>query len=98
MACIKLGLEESDEVDVESTLRSLQERSGMPLEMLIDSPGEFILVLRHIVGLGSALILDSIRRDLLLSSLGQAPLNGRVELFLMAIDNDRNSRKDRRGT
>jgi hypothetical protein len=91
-------LEESDEVDVESTLRSLQERSGMPLEMLIDSPGEFILVLRHIVGLGSALILDSIRRDLLLSSLGQAPLNGRVELFLMAIDNDRNSRKDRRGT
>ena len=93
MACVKLGMEESEEVDAESTLRSLEERSGMTLERLVDSPADFILTLRYLVGPGSALVLDSIRRDLLLSSVGSAPLNGRVEAFLMAIDEDRESVK-----
>jgi hypothetical protein len=97
LACVKLGLEEADEVDAESTLDSLEERSGMTLEGLVDSPDEFILTLRHLVGLGSALVLDSIRRDLLLSTVGRAPLNGRVELFLFALDKDRESRKASRG-
>jgi hypothetical protein len=97
VACIKLGLEESEEVDPESTLHSLEERSGMTLERLVDTPDEFILALRYLVGLGSALVLDSIRRDLLLSSVGQSPLNSRVELFLLALDKDRQSVKASRG-
>jgi hypothetical protein len=90
-------LEESEEVDPESTLHSLEERSGMTLERLVDTPDEFILALRYLVGLGSALVLDSIRRDLLLSSVGQSPLNSRVELFLLALDKDRQSVKASRG-
>jgi hypothetical protein len=97
MACIKLGLEESEEVDAEPTLRSLEERSGMSLERLVDAPEEFILALRHLVGLGSVVVLESIRRDLLLSSVGRVPLNARVELFLLALDKDRESAKASRG-
>jgi hypothetical protein len=97
VACVKLGLEESEEVDADSTLHSLEERTGLTLERLVDTPDEFILALRHLVGLGSALILDSIRRDLLLSSVGRAPLNSRIELFVLALDKDRESAKTLRG-
>jgi hypothetical protein len=98
MACVKLALDESEEVDAESTLRSLQERSGMTLERLLDYPSEFILALRYLVGPGNALILDSIRRDLLLSSVGHPLRNGRVEAFLTAMQEDKDSQRAWRGT
>lgn len=69
----------------ESTLYFLQERSGMTLEKLVDTPDELILALRQLLGLRSVLVFSSIRRALLLSSIGHRPRNGRLEEFLFAL-------------
>ena len=68
-----------------STLYSLQERSGMTLEKLVDTPDELLLALRHVLGVGSVLTFRSIRRELLLSYVGHHPRNGRMEEFLFAL-------------
>jgi hypothetical protein len=61
----------------------------MTLEKLIDAPDDLILALRHLLGPGSGLALYSIRRELLLSSVGHIPLNARVEWFLLALSEDK---------
>jgi hypothetical protein len=91
VACVKRGVELAEEDDARSTLYDLEEQSGKTLEKLVDSPENFILALQHLLGAGRMLTLKSIRRELLLSSLGQAPLNGRVEGFLWALDKDKAS-------
>lgn len=84
VACVKRGVEASGEDD-KDTLYSVEERSGMTLEKLVDSPDELILALRNLLGVGSVPVLDSIRRELLLSSVGHAPVNGRIEAFLLTL-------------
>jgi hypothetical protein len=91
VACVKRGVEQSEEDDTRSTLYALEEQSGKTLEKLVDSPDDFILALQHLLGVGRALALRSIRRELLLSSVGRVPLNGRVEEFLRALDKDKKS-------
>jgi hypothetical protein len=86
LACVKRGVAASRGDGAKSTLYSLQEQSGMTLERLIETPDEFVLALRHLLGRGSALIFDSIRSELLLSSVGHRPLNGRIEEFLIAFN------------
>jgi hypothetical protein len=75
--------------DAESTLRALEELSGMTLGKLVDTPGELILDLRHLLGAGSVPIFHRIRKELLLSALGHIPANGRLEGVLLALDKDR---------
>jgi hypothetical protein len=91
VACVKRGVEQSEEDDARSTLYALEEQSDKTLENLVDSPADFIFALRHLLGVESALALKSIRRELLLSSVGQAPLDSRVEEFLLALDKDTES-------
>jgi|SRR5580658_7920117 hypothetical protein len=91
VACVKRGVELSEEDDARSTLDTLEEQSGKTLEKLVDSPDDLFLALQHLLGAGRALTLKSIRRELLLCSLGQVPLNGRVEEFLRALDKDKES-------
>jgi hypothetical protein len=93
VACVKRGVELAEEDDAKSTLYALEEQSGKTLEKLVDSPDDFVLALQHLLGAGRASTLKSIRGELLLSSLGQAPLNGRVEEFLWALDKDKASAK-----
>jgi hypothetical protein len=85
VACVKRGVEALGEED-KSTLYFLEERSGMTLEKLVDTPDELVLALREVLGRGSVLILDSIRRELILSSVGRRPLNGRMDGLLLALD------------
>jgi hypothetical protein len=68
-----------------STLYFLQQRSGMTLENLVDVPGELILALRHLFGLGSVLIFDSIRKELLLPSADRSSGKGRIDELLSAL-------------
>jgi hypothetical protein len=68
-----------------STMYFIQERSGMTLEQLADAPDELILALRRLYGLGSGLIFSSIRKELILSAVGSHPSNGRLEEFLSAL-------------
>ena len=75
-----------------STLHSLHELSGMPLEELVDTPDELILILRRLVGLGSVVFV-SIRNELLLSSVGHTPRSGQVEGFLSALTKAKESAK-----
>ena len=89
MRCVKRGLEASGHKDVEWTLHSLEERSGKTLERMIDAPDKLILALRYHLGPGSGLALDCIRRELLMSSVGNVPLNARVEWFLLALSEDK---------
>jgi hypothetical protein len=63
----------------------------MTLEKLVDTPDHLIRAIRHILELESVAVLYSIRRELLLSSVGHVPLNGRVEEFLTALTNDKES-------
>jgi hypothetical protein len=86
VACVKRGVEALGEDD-KSTLYTLEERSGMTLENLVDAPDELILALRNFLGVGSVPIFASIRRELLLSSVGRAPLNGRMDRLLLALSN-----------
>jgi hypothetical protein len=57
----------------------------MSLERLADTPDELILALRLLFGLGSGLIFSSIRKELILSSAGNPPRNGRLEEFSLAL-------------
>jgi hypothetical protein len=86
LACVKRGVAASKGDDAKSTLYSLQEQSGVTLDKLVETPDEFVLALRNLLGRGSALIFDSIRSELLLSSVGHRPLNGRIEEFLIAFN------------
>jgi hypothetical protein len=63
----------------------IQERSGMTLEQLADTPDELILALRRLFGLGSVLIFSSIQKELILSSVDNHPRDGRLEGFLFAL-------------
>jgi hypothetical protein len=67
------------------TLYLLEERSGMSLEDLVDTPDGLILALRQLFGPEGVPIFDCIRSELLLSSVGHPPRNGRVEEFLFAL-------------
>ena len=89
VACVKRGVEALE--DDKSTLYFLEEQSGMTLERLVDTPEGLILAFRHLLGVGSVPIFRRIRKELLLSALGHAPLNGRLEGFLLAFDKDRAS-------
>jgi len=91
VACIKSGAEASKGADAKPTLRSLEEQSGVTLEELIDSPGDLVVAFRQLLGLGSIPLLNSIRRELLLSCVGHHPRNGRVEALLLAFDKERGS-------
>jgi len=91
VGCVKEGVATSRQDDAKSTLSSLQERSGMTLEQLVDTPDDFFVALRSLFGLGTPLIVSSIRRELMLSTVGHAPLNGRIEAFLLALDKTRAS-------
>jgi hypothetical protein len=91
VACVKRGVEQSEDHDDRSTLYALEEQSGRTLEKLVDSPDNFILALKNLLGTGRASALRSIRSELLLSSVGQPPLNGRVEEFLQALDKEKES-------
>jgi hypothetical protein len=79
--------------DDKSTLYFLEEQSGMTLERLVDTPEGLILAFQRLLGVGSVPIFRRIRRELLLSALGQAPLNGRLEGVLLAFDKDKDSAK-----
>ena len=63
----------------------------MTLEELIDTPDDLIVAFRRLLGLGSIPLLNSIRRELLLSCVGCHPRNGRVEVLLLAFDKERRS-------
>jgi hypothetical protein len=91
VACIKSAAESSKGDDAKSTLRSLKEQSGMTLEELIDTPDDLVVAFRQLLGLGSIPILNSIRRELLLSCVGHYPRNGRVEALLLVVDKERRS-------
>jgi hypothetical protein len=94
VACVKRGLEASEQDATERIFHALEERSRITLEKLIDAPDDFILALRHLLGPGSGLALSRIRRELLLSSVGHVPLNARVEWFLLALSEDNERAKD----
>jgi hypothetical protein len=91
VGCIKEGVATSGQDNDKSTLSSLEERSGMTLEQLVDTPDELFVALRNLFGLGSPLIISSIRRELMLSTVGNAALNGRIEAFLLALDKTKGS-------
>jgi hypothetical protein len=93
VACVKRGVASSKKDDTEATLLSLQGLSGMNLEKLVDTPDELLVALGHLFGPGSALVFGSVRSELLLSSLGHHPLNGRIEVFLMALDKAKEPQK-----
>jgi hypothetical protein len=85
MLCVERGLGSLGDDIGPSTLYFLLERSGMTREELADIPDEPILDLRSLFGLRSALIFSSIRKELILSSVGNHPRNGRLEEFLFAL-------------
>ena len=91
VACIRDGAESSKGDAAVSTLRSLEKQSGTTLKDLIDTPDDLVVAFRRLLGLGSIPILDSIRRELLLSCVGHHPRNGRVEALLLAFDKERRS-------
>jgi hypothetical protein len=91
MQCVQRGLGFLGEGAGPSTIYFIQERSGMTLEQLADTPDQLILALRRLFGLGSALIFSSIRKELILSSVGNKPRNGRLEGFLFALKEARES-------
>jgi hypothetical protein len=86
VGCVREGVAVSGEVDPKSTLSSLQERSGMTLEQLVDTPEELLVALRGVFGVGSASIISSIRKEVILYAVGRAPLNGRIEAFLFVLE------------
>ena len=83
--CIQRGVALFGKDFSNSTLGFIQERSGMTLQKLIESPKGLILALRHLFGPQSLLVFKSIRFELLLSAIGHYPRNGRVEAFLFAL-------------
>jgi len=85
MLCVQRGLGSLGDDIGASTLYFLQERSGMTTEELAGTPDELIRDLRRLFGLRSGLVFSSIRRELILSSVGNNPRNGRLEEFLFAL-------------
>jgi hypothetical protein len=63
----------------------------MNLERLVDAPDQLTLALRQLLGLESAKIFSSIRSELLLSSVGSYPRNGRLEAFLSVLQGAKES-------
>jgi hypothetical protein len=93
MLCVQRGFGHLGGNTGPSALIFLQERSGVTLRGLADTPDGLLLDIRRLFGPKSVLIFSSIRRELILSSINRHPNNGRLEAFLSALKKAKESVK-----
>ncbi len=83
---IRRGLETIGESPARSTLYYIQTKSGLTLEDIPDHPDDFCRALRSIFGLGSLVLIQSVRDKLRDTPVANEEERKYLEAFLSSVE------------